>query len=161
MSDEKTTLLSSTPGASPSSIQADDVTPGSSVVIPIESMLVDESEAVNRCGIQRNRHTAGLFCCFLLFAAIASVTAGAVLLAQGGLLYFVWPPLTIVMLVVVIAYLVEALKSGTARFLSNTASIDDVVSHIETVKARPVHLQLWCDCYHYETRVRIPCARDT
>lgn len=147
---EKAALLSRPLEHEPSGLADvdDDGTPG--YVVPIESFRVDERTNVNCLDIQRNRHSLGLVC---NITGVASVITTIVLVSINydtdyyGYFCFI--------LLGYMGYLVEVLTSGTARFLFNTASMTAVVGHIETIKARPLNLTLWCECYHYETRVRI------
>ena len=59
-----------------------------------------------------------------------------------------------IFIVVEAAYLLELFCSSTLRYLCNQASSHSVRGHIIRMKETRPSFSMWCECYHYETRVR-------
>jgi hypothetical protein len=53
-----------------------------------------------------------------------------------------------------VLFLIEFFCSSTLRYLWNKASNDSIRDYVVKIKETRPSISMWCECYHYETRVR-------
>ena len=51
-------------------------------------------------------------------------------------------------------YLIEFFCSNTLRYLWNKVSSDSIFEHVNKIKLTRPEISMWCECYHFETRIR-------